>query len=93
MLTLSWLIIALPLASAATILLSGRAARRWGHALGVAASFATVVVGVGAFIEMLGREADDRAFHETLFAWVTRPANRARRGRSPPSRPWPSTGS
>ncbi len=57
MLTLSWLLIAVPLASAATLLLAGRAARGWGHWLGVAASSATVVVGIGAFVEMLGRDA------------------------------------
>lgn len=70
MLKLSWLIIALPLASAAVILLSGRAARRWAHWLGVAASSATVVLGIGAFIQMLGLGGEDRVFRETLFAWV-----------------------
>jgi NADH-quinone oxidoreductase subunit L len=70
MLHLSWLIIAVPLASAAVILLTGRAARGWGHWLGVAASLTTAVVGIGAFIQMLGLDRADRSFHETLFHWI-----------------------
>ncbi len=70
MLHLSWLIIAVPLASAAVILLAGRAARKWGHWLAVAASATTVIVGIGAFVQMLGLDRGDRAFHETLFRWI-----------------------
>jgi NADH-quinone oxidoreductase subunit L len=70
MLHLSWLIIAVPLASAAVILLAGRAAQKWGHWLAVAASATTVIVGIGAFIQMLGLDRGDRVFHETLFRWI-----------------------
>ena len=70
MLDVTWLLVAVPLASAAVLLLLGRAAKSWGHWLGVAASTATFVVAFGAFLSLLGRDASDRAFHETLFAWI-----------------------
>jgi len=70
MLEMTWLLVAVPLASAAVILLAGRAARTWGHWLGVAASSTTVIVAFGAFFALLGRDAHDRAFQETLFAWI-----------------------
>ncbi|MDA4103884.1 NADH-quinone oxidoreductase subunit L [Mycolicibacterium monacense] len=65
-----WLLIALPLAGAVVLLLAGRRSDRWGHLLGTAAAVASFVVGVVLFAGMLGRPAEDRAVHETLFSWV-----------------------
>src|ERR1700712_3516342 len=46
MLTYSWLLIALPLAGAAVLLLGGRRTDRWGHLLGTATVALAFVVGV-----------------------------------------------
>ncbi|MGV9796452.1 NADH-quinone oxidoreductase subunit L [Mycobacterium sp. NPDC003449] len=65
-----WLLIALPAAGAAILLLGGRRCDPWGHLLGCVASLGSFVVGVILFAEMLGRGGADRAVGETLFSWV-----------------------
>jgi NADH-quinone oxidoreductase subunit L len=65
-----WLLIALPLAGAAVLLLTGRRSDRWGHLLGTAASVASFAVGAVLFTGMLGRDGEQRAVHESLFSWV-----------------------
>jgi NADH-quinone oxidoreductase subunit L len=70
MTTLVWLTIALPAAGAAILLLAGRRSDAWGHLLGCAAAIASFVLGAVLFADMLGRDADHRALHETLFSWV-----------------------
>src|SRR6476660_7946097 len=65
-----WLLIALPLAGAATLLLSGRRSDPWGHLLGCAASVASFVVGAILFAGMLGRPGEQRGLGEKLFSWV-----------------------
>jgi NADH-quinone oxidoreductase subunit L len=65
-----WLLIALPLAGAALLLLSGKRSNAWGHLLGCAASLASFAVGAVLFAHMLGRSGEDRAVHQTLFSWV-----------------------
>src|SRR3954454_16304842 len=65
-----WLLIALPLAGAAVLLLGGRATNTWGHLLGCATVIASFAVGVGSFLDLLGRGAEDRAVDERLFSWV-----------------------
>jgi NADH-quinone oxidoreductase subunit L len=70
MTTLVWLVIVLPLAGAAILLLSGRRSDAWGHLLGCLAALASFVAGAVLFVDMLGRHAEDRVIHETLFSWV-----------------------
>jgi len=70
MTTLVWLVIALPLAGAAILLLAGRRSDTWGHLLGCLAALASFAAGVVLFVDMLGRHAEDRLVHETLFSWV-----------------------
>ncbi len=70
MLSITWLAIAAPLASAAILLVGGRRLDRWGHWLGVAVSGVTAVVGVGALVGLLARSADDRAVNSHLFTWI-----------------------
>jgi NADH-quinone oxidoreductase subunit L len=70
MTTLVWLVIALPLAGAAILLLAGRRTDSWGHLLGCLASLASFGAGVVLFVDMLGRHAEDRIIHEVLFSWV-----------------------
>jgi len=70
MTTLVWLVIALPLAGAAVLLLAGTRSDPWGHLLGCGAALASFSAGVVLFVDMLGRHAEDRIVHEALFSWV-----------------------
>lgn len=65
-----WLLIALPLAGAAILLLAGGRTDRWGHLLGTAASLASFACAAVMFVDMLGSRPEDRAAHEMLFSWV-----------------------
>ncbi|KAA0080270.1 NADH-quinone oxidoreductase subunit L [Mycolicibacterium sp. P9-64] len=65
-----WLLILLPLAGAAVLLLGGRATDAWGHLLGCATAIASFVVGLVLFADLLNRTVDDRTIHERLFSWV-----------------------
>ena len=65
-----WLLIALPLAGAAILLLSGRRSDRWGHLLGTAAAIASFVCAALLFTDMLSRDGENRTVHESLFSWV-----------------------
>ncbi|HET8587542.1 MAG TPA: proton-conducting transporter membrane subunit, partial [Candidatus Limnocylindria bacterium] len=66
----SWLLVALPSAGAAILLFGGRRTDRWGHWLGCATALASFVVGLGLLGELLGRAADDRVIHQTVFSWI-----------------------
>ncbi|HET6737021.1 NADH-quinone oxidoreductase subunit L [Mycobacterium sp.] len=70
MTTLVWLTIVLPLAGAAILLLAGTRSDRWGHLLGCAAAVGSFICGAVLFSDMLGRDAEHRAVHQTLFSWV-----------------------
>ena len=65
-----WLLIALPAAGAAVLLLSGRRSDRWGHLLGCAAALSAFAVAAVQFTQMLGRPGEGRAVAESLFSWV-----------------------
>jgi NADH-quinone oxidoreductase subunit L len=54
LLSVSWLLIALPLAGAAVLLLGGRRTDRWGHLVGVASVGAAFVVGLACVIQLSG---------------------------------------
>lgn len=64
-----WLLIAVPLASAAFLLLAGKASDGWGHLLGTLAVVVSFVLGLVIFVTMLGADADAREFHVTLYEW------------------------
>src|SRR3954447_9324937 len=66
----AWLLIAFPLAGAAILLLGGRRTDKWGHLLGVAMSLASFVVGVAAFVQMLGQPGEGRTRLVHLYQWV-----------------------
>ncbi|MFC0040472.1 NADH-quinone oxidoreductase subunit L [Actinomadura rayongensis] len=63
----AWLLIALPLAGSALLLLGGRRTDKWGHWLGTFATVASFGVGVAALVQMLGYDAEER--HRTLHLW------------------------
>ncbi|OBF14272.1 NADH-quinone oxidoreductase subunit L [Mycobacterium sp. ACS4054] len=66
----TWLLVALPLAGAAILLFGGRRTDPWGHWLGCATALAAFGVGLDLLNELLGRAADDRVIHQTVFSWI-----------------------
>ncbi len=70
LLSLTWLLIALPLAGAGFLLLGGRRTNRWGHWLATACSGAAFVVGALLLVQLLGRPAHERALTQHLFTWM-----------------------
>jgi NADH-quinone oxidoreductase subunit L len=64
-----WLLVAIPLASAAILLLLGRRADRWGHWLGVASVFAAFLLGLSYFISLSGR--DNKSVQLSLWDFIT----------------------
>jgi NADH-quinone oxidoreductase subunit L len=66
--SLLYLIVAIPAASAAVLLLGGKATDAWGHLLGCAASLAAFAVGVIAFVDLSTGSAD--ALHQHLYTWI-----------------------
>ena len=68
--SVTWLLVAIPLLSAAALLLAGRASNAWGHLLGTAASLAAFVIGFVMFAEMLSRPDEGRSVTQHLVTWV-----------------------
>jgi len=68
--TVAPLLVGLPLASAAVLLLLGRRADRWGHWLGVLASAGAFVVGLLTFLRLLDRPAESRVLDVHLGTWI-----------------------
>jgi NADH-quinone oxidoreductase subunit L len=66
----TWLLVVLPAAGAAILLLGGRRTDRWGHLLGCTAAVASFGVGLTLLAAMLGQSSDDRTIGQTLFSWV-----------------------
>ena len=63
-------LIALPLFSAAILLLLGRIADKWGHLLATLVSAATFGIGVSEFISMHHHTGADRAATQKIFEWI-----------------------
>src|ERR671939_1566287 len=66
----SWLLIALPLAGAAVLLLGGRRTDRWGHLLGVATVVAAFVIGLLCTLQLAGLPGS-RAVDVDLFTFIS----------------------
>ncbi|WP_017601054.1 NADH-quinone oxidoreductase subunit L [Nocardiopsis lucentensis] len=69
MLSYAWLLIALPLAGAAILLLGGRRTNAWGHWLAVALPVASFAWAVLILFDLLGRAADARAVSVPVYEW------------------------
>src|SRR3954471_14164623 len=67
---LIWLLVALPAASAAVLLLGGRRTNAWGHLLGCATPIAAFVIGLVELFALLGRDDAQRQIDQHLFSWV-----------------------
>ena len=68
--TLAWLLVALPLLSAAVLMLVGRRGDRWGHWLGVLASAGAFVVGAVLAVATLSAPPEERVQDLDLFTWI-----------------------
>ena len=67
----AWLLVAIPLVSAAILLLIGKVGDAWGHFLGTLAAVATFVIAVSMFVTMLGTDEAGRAQSLQLYDWIT----------------------
>jgi NADH-quinone oxidoreductase subunit L len=65
-----FLLIALPLAGAAILLLAGRRSDKWGHLLATTLSASSFTVGLYQLSQMLGRHGEERAISQKLFSWI-----------------------
>ncbi len=66
----AWLLIAVPLVSAAILLLVGKLGDRWGHFLGTLAPIVSFVLGLAMFVGLLGREESQRSVGLQLWDWI-----------------------
>jgi NADH-quinone oxidoreductase subunit L len=70
-LSLLWVIIALPALGAAVILLLGNnRSSRFAHLLGCATVLASFVVSLASFFALLGRDESERQVGQTVYTWV-----------------------
>jgi NADH-quinone oxidoreductase subunit L len=63
-------LIAIPLFSAALLLLAGRALDKVGHIIGTLAAASAFVIGLIEFFAMLGRGPENRAVNQPVFTWI-----------------------
>jgi NADH-quinone oxidoreductase subunit L len=66
----AWLLVALPLLSAAVLLLAGRRADRWGYLVGAAVPVLLFVYGVLLFFDVRGLPAEERSRDLHLWSWI-----------------------
>jgi NADH-quinone oxidoreductase subunit L len=66
-----WLLIAIPLVSAAILLLLGKRADKWGHWLGVLSVATSFVLGLIFFISLAGLDAEHRTAQQSLWDFIT----------------------
>ena len=67
---LIWLLVALPAAGAAILLVGGRRTDGWGHLLGCATALASFGVGLTLLSDLLSRHGDARTIIQNLFTWI-----------------------
>ncbi|HVE63086.1 MAG TPA: NADH-quinone oxidoreductase subunit L [Mycobacteriales bacterium] len=67
---LLWVLVALPLAGAALLLLGGRRTDPWGHLLATGVSAATFVLAVSSFLRLTSLPGEERAVVRHLYSYV-----------------------
>jgi NADH-quinone oxidoreductase subunit L len=68
--SLTWLVIVLPLAGAAILLLGGRYTDKWGHLLGTALPIGSFLISLLMFVRLIGRDEGDRQVVQHLYTWI-----------------------
>jgi NADH-quinone oxidoreductase subunit L len=67
---LMWLVIALPLAGAAVLLIGGKFTDKWGHLLGTLLPIGSFAISLAMFVNLLGRDDSDRQITQHLYDWI-----------------------
>jgi NADH-quinone oxidoreductase subunit L len=67
---LSWLLVALPLLSAAILLIGGRRTNSFGHVLGTIVPWIGFVIAAVMYLAMLSKPSGSRVFDQHLFSWI-----------------------
>ncbi|MHA6525688.1 NADH-quinone oxidoreductase subunit L [Tessaracoccus sp. G1721] len=67
---MAWLLIAIPLASAAFLLLAGRLTDAWGHLLATVAPIVSFLLGLVLFVQLLGSPEDARHIAVSVYEWI-----------------------
>ena len=67
--SLLWLVIALPLAGAAILLVGGRLTDKWGHLLATVLPIGSFGIALAMFVSVLGRDDTDRQIGQHLYTW------------------------
>jgi NADH-quinone oxidoreductase subunit L len=68
--SLLWLVVALPALGALVLLVGGRRTDRWGHLLGCAMPIGSFLLALVMFVQLLGRDHEDRQVAQTLWTWL-----------------------
>jgi len=68
--SLIWVLIALPLAGAAILLLGGRRTNSWGPYLGVLTVVGSAALAIWMWLEMMGLPAEQRTIEQSAYRWV-----------------------
>jgi NADH-quinone oxidoreductase subunit L len=66
----AWLLVALPVLSAAVLLLGGKRTDRWGHLLGTLVPIVLFVYGLLLFFDIKGLDTADRSRNLHLWSWI-----------------------
>ncbi len=69
--SLAWLMVAVPLAGAAILMLAGRVTDAWGHWLATLASLTSFAIALWLFIEQLALPAGERAVAVPIYEWFS----------------------
>ena len=69
-LSMPWLLVALPALGAAILLLGGRRTDRWGPYLACAMTGASFLVGLASFFALRAREVEERAVVDRLWSYI-----------------------
>jgi NADH-quinone oxidoreductase subunit L len=67
----AWLLVALPVLSAAVLLLGGRRTDKWGHLLGATVPVVLFVYGLLLFFDVRGEATGDRSRTLHLWSWIS----------------------
>ena len=66
----AWLLVVLPVLSAAVLLLGGRRTDKWGHLLGTAVPIVLFVYGLLLFLDVRGLAPEERSRDLHLWSWI-----------------------
>ena len=66
----AWLLVVLPVLSAAVLLLGGKRTDKWGHLLGTLVPIVLFVYGLLLFLDVRGLDPEQRSRDLHLWSWI-----------------------